>query len=91
VATTRENALIVTSSGRVPGTERQSVYLIVMKGNFTLANAPRPPRAKAPSGQYLSMTFDTGTLKRLDLSLRRRAPSVPLQSVGPVSDLMRKE
>jgi hypothetical protein len=81
----------VTSSGRVPGLESQSVYLVVMKGNFTLTNARRPRYAKAPSGQYLSFTFDTGTLKRLVLSLSRRAPSVPLQSVGPVSDLMRLE
>lgn len=91
VATTREVALTVTSGGRIPGSDRQDVYLVIMNGNFTLTRAPRPPRAKAPSGHYLAITFDTATFQRLDLGLRHQAPSVPLQSIGPVSDLTRQK
>jgi hypothetical protein len=84
-------ALTVTNGGRIPGSDRQDVYLVIMTGNFVLTLAPRPPRAKAPSGQYLSVTFDTVTFLRLDLGLRRQAPSVPLQSIGTVSDLTQQK
>jgi len=78
-------ALIATNSGQLPGVSQRDVYLIVMKGNFTLTNVPRPRRAKAPSGQYLSITFDAATFERLDLALRHQASSV--SHLGPVSDL----
>jgi hypothetical protein len=90
VATTREKALTVMS-GTIPGSDRQNVYLVVMKGNFTLSRAPRPPRAKAPSGHYLAITFDAVTFQRLDLGLRDQAPSVSLQSIGPVSNLTQQK
>ena len=91
VATTRGTALTVTNGGRVPACEGQDVYLVVMEGEFTLANARRPRRAKAPSGRYLSLTFDTATFRRLDLGLGRQPFPVPLESVGPVTDLAWQE
>ena len=90
VATTRETALTVMNSGRIPGSDHQHAFLVVMKGDFTLTRAPRPPRAKAPSGHYLWITFDTGTFQRLDLGLRNQAASFSLQRIGPVSDLTRQ-
>jgi hypothetical protein len=79
------------NSGRIPGSDRQHAFLVVMNGNFTLARVPRPKRAKAPSGHYLWITLDAATFRRLDLGLRNQAPSVPLQSIGPVSDLTQQK
>jgi hypothetical protein len=81
-----ETALTVTNGGRIPGSDRQDVYLVVMKGDFKLSRAPRPPRAKAPTGHYLIVYFDRTTFEVLGVSLRDQAPSVSLQSVGPVAD-----
>jgi hypothetical protein len=88
LATTREQALEATSGGRIPGSDRQTVYLIVMKGDFTLSRIPRRRHGKALTGHYLTITFDAVTFRRLDLGLGDRAPAISLHSIGPVSNLM---
>jgi hypothetical protein len=91
VATTLEMALTVTNGGRIPGSNRQDAYLVVMRGDFKLSRAPRPPRAKAPNGHYLMVYFDPTTFDVLGVSLRDQALSMPLQSVGPVADLTQQK
>jgi hypothetical protein len=92
VATTLAMAMAVASpSDKIPGSAHRNVYLVVMKGNFTLSNAPRPPQSKAPTGHYLVIAFDPKTLELVGLSLRDRAPSISLRSIGPVSNLIARE
>jgi hypothetical protein len=62
------------------------VYLVVMKGTFTL-NVPVPAGAREPTGSYLAITLDPATLRVLDLGLSDHAPPVPLRRFGPVSRL----
>ena len=90
VATTRDKALrIATPGDTVPGSAGQSVYLAVIQGNFTLYDAPRPPKAHAPSGHYLAITLNPTTLKVLDLGLTNQAPPGSLGALGIVSNLIK--
>src|ERR1700680_448474 len=57
VTTTRNKALrIATPGDTIPGSAGQRVFLVVMKGNFTLNDVPTPPKAHAPTGHYLALT-----------------------------------
>lgn len=86
---------VVTSHGRalraatpgdtLPGAA-QLVYLVVMKGNFTL-NVPTPPGDPEPTGTYLSITLDPATFQLMDLGLSHNAPPISLRSFGRVSTL----
>jgi hypothetical protein len=89
VKTTRSKALgIATPGDIIPGSAGQTVYMVVMKGNFTLNYVSRPPKAHAPTGHYLTITFDPTTLQPMDLGLSNQAPTASsLQSLGPVSTL----
>jgi hypothetical protein len=49
----------------------------------------RPPRAKAPTGNYLSIVLNAETFKRMDLGLGRNPPPVAPASLGPVTYLKR--
>jgi hypothetical protein len=75
----------------VPGAASQTVYLVVMEGRFTLNNAPRPPRAHAPSGHYLAVTFNPVTFQVMDLGLSNQAPPASLGSLGLVSNLTQRK
>jgi len=89
VTTTRASALKVATPGdTMPGSTGQTVYLVVMKGSFTLNDASVPPGGHAPTGHYLAVTFDTTTFHTLDLGLSDHAPPGSLRSLGPVSNLM---
>jgi hypothetical protein len=91
VSTTHEKALSVATPGdMIPGITRQTVYLVVMEGNFTLYNAPRPPGASAPSGHYLAVTFNPSTFQMMDLGLSKKAPKTSLGTLGKVSYLTRQ-
>jgi hypothetical protein len=88
VTTTHAKALEVATPGdTIPGSAGQTVYLAVMKGNFTLNDAAVPPGGDAPTGHYLAITFDAATLHTLDVGLSDQAPPVSLNSLGPVSTL----
>jgi hypothetical protein len=92
VTTTRAKALEAATPGdTLPGSAGQTVYLAVMKGNFTLNDASVPPGAHAPTGHYLAITFDAATFQTMDVGLSDQAPPVSLRSLGPVSSLMQRK
>jgi len=65
-----------------------AVYLVVMKGDFILANGgPVPSCAQAPTGHYFSAIVDAATFTTLEAGLGNRPPSAPLQTLGPVLNL----
>jgi len=65
----------------------QGVYLAVLTGNFTLQGLPVPPGSQALTGHYLTITVDPSTYQLLDLGISANAPSVPLASLGQVTNL----
>jgi hypothetical protein len=88
VMTTRAEALRVATPGdTVPGSASQTVYLAVMKGNFTLNDVSRPAHAHAPTGHYLAITFNPATFQGMDLGLSNKASPISLRSLGTVSTL----
>lgn len=63
----------------------QAVYLVLMKGYFTLYNGgPAPSCARAPTGHYFSAIVDAATFVTLEAGLGDRPPAVPPQTLGPV-------
>jgi hypothetical protein len=91
VATTRDKALRVATPGdTLPGSNHQTVYLVVMKGNFALTDVPLPPHARPLTGHYLSFTFDPTTFQVMDIGISKQAPSGSLVSLGVVSTLAQR-
>jgi hypothetical protein len=89
VVTTHGRALASATPGHwVPGDMQTIVYLMTMEGQF-VHRGPRPPRAKAPTGTYLSIVLNAETFKRMDLGLSRNPPPVAPASLGPVTYLKR--
>jgi hypothetical protein len=92
VTTTRAKALEVATPGdTIPGSTGQTVFLVVMKGSFTLNDAPVPSGAHVPTGHYLAVTFDTTTFRVVDVGLSDKAPPGSLPRLGPVSNLMQQK
>jgi hypothetical protein len=88
VATTRADGLQEATPGdTIPGSGRQSAYLVVMKGNFRL-DASVPSGAKLPTGRYLAVTISRSTFQVMDLGLSNRPPPHPLGRYGKVSNLL---
>jgi hypothetical protein len=88
VRTTHAKALTVATPGdTVPGPGNTAVFLITMRGHFTANNVSRPPGAKAPKGQYLSLVLDAGTFQELDFGLGPKPPSAALASLGHLTYL----
>jgi hypothetical protein len=88
VTTTRDKALrIATPGDLIPGSASQTVYLVIMKGDFTLNGASVPLNARAPTGHYLAMTFNPTTFQEMDLGISNQAPPASLGFLGPVSML----
>jgi hypothetical protein len=86
VVTTRAQALTsATPGGSVPGSARVKVFLITMRGRFTVADGPLG--AKPLAGQYLSLVLDARTFHGLDFGVSPEAPPVSPASLGPVSHL----
>ena len=86
MVTTRAQALTSATPGdSVPGSARVKVFLITMRGRFTVAAGP--PGAKPPTGQYLSLVLDARTFHGLDFGVSPEAPPVSPASLGPVSHL----
>jgi hypothetical protein len=70
VVTTRAKALTSATPGdSIPGSADIQVFLITMRGNFTVSNVSRPPGAKALAGQYLSLVIDAATFQDLDFGI----------------------
>ena len=89
VVTTRGRALASAAPGHwVAGDMEAIVYLMTMEGQF-VHRGPKPPRAKAPTGTYLSIVLDAETLERMDLGLSHNPPPVAPASLGPVTYLKR--
>jgi len=88
VVTTRARALTSATPGdHVPRSAHVKVFLVTMRGHFTASEASRPPGARAPAGQYLSLVIDARTFQGLDFGISRRPPPVPPASLGPVTHL----
>jgi hypothetical protein len=89
VVTTHGRALASATPGAwVAGDMQAVVYLMTMEGQF-VHRGPKPPRAKAPTGNYLSIVLNAETSKRMDLGLSRNPPPVDPASLGPVTYLKR--
>ena len=91
VRTTFSNAMAVVGGGNdIADNPTDAVYLVLMKGNFTLHNAgPVPSCARAPTGHYFSAIYDAATFVTLEAGLGNQPPPVPLQTLGPVLNLTR--
>jgi hypothetical protein len=91
VVTTRDQALTSAAPGSVvPGSGREVVYLMTMKGSFTAwksgpPGGGHPPRH--PTGIYLSLVIDAKSLRATSFSLRHDPPPVAPDSLGPVTYL----
>lgn len=89
VRTTYTKAMAMTGGGiEIAGNATDAVYLVLMKGDFTLHNdGPVPSCAHAPTGHYFSAIFDAATFVTIEARLGNRPPPVPLQTLGPVLNL----
>jgi hypothetical protein len=74
--------------GGIADNATAAVYLVLMKGDFILANGgPVPSCAQAPNGHYFSAIVDPATFTTLEAGLSNRPPSAALQTLGPVQNL----
>jgi hypothetical protein len=67
-----------------------AVYLVLMKGDFTLYNGgPARPTCvpHEPTGHYYEAVYDAATFVTLEAGLGNSPPPVPLQKLGPVLNL----
>jgi hypothetical protein len=79
---------MVGGGGEIADNATAAVYLVLMKGDFVLANGgPVPSCTQAPTGHYFSAIVDAVTFTTLQASLGNRPPSAPLQTLGPVLNL----
>ncbi|HEY9694062.1 MAG TPA: hypothetical protein V6D15_17810 [Oculatellaceae cyanobacterium] len=83
IETTRQKLDRLPSKLNNPLTEK--VYLVMMKGNFTLNSVPRPMGAKSPSGNNLNLIVDgnTGQVRSLGIN---NLPA-DLKQLGDIKDL----
>jgi hypothetical protein len=89
VRTTFSKAMAMAGGGNdLADNATDAVYLVLMKGEFTLSNGgPVPSCARAPTGHYFSAIVDATTFVTLEAGLGNRPPPVPLQTLGPVLHL----
>jgi hypothetical protein len=89
VRTTFSQATAVAGGGGgIADNATAAVYLVLMKGDFVLANGgPVPSCGQAPTGHYFSAIVDAATFTTLQAGLGNRPPSAPLQTLGPVLNL----
>jgi hypothetical protein len=79
---------VVGGGGEIADDPTAAVYLVLMKGDFILANGgPVPSCAQAPNGHYFSAIVDAATFTTLEAGLSNRPPSAALQTLGPVQNL----
>jgi hypothetical protein len=89
VQTTFSKAMaVVGGSNDLADNATDAVYLVLMKGDFTLHDGgPVSSCAHAPTGHYFSAVFDAATFVTLEAGLGNHPPPVPLQTLGRVSNL----
>jgi hypothetical protein len=89
VRTNFSKAMAVVGGGDdIADNATDPVYLVLMKGDFTLHHGgPVPSCAHAPTGHYFSAVFDAATFVTLEAGLGNRPPPVPLHTLGPVLNL----
>jgi hypothetical protein len=89
VRTTFSKAIATVGGGNdIADNATDAVYLVLMKGDFTLYSAgPAPSCAHAPTGRYFSAIFDAATFVTLEAGLGNHPPPVPLQTLGPMLNL----
>lgn len=76
--TTRQTAVAAVDGSRVDEVAAaRPVYVVVMHGQFTLNNVPRPPGAPAPSGAVLTLVVDQEAGVLSDIGLTRQDPRLP--------------
>jgi hypothetical protein len=86
VVTTREKALTSATPGDfIPGSAETIVYLVTMKGHFISRRAA--PRAKNPTGNYLSFVVNAEDFGPLDFGIHHNPPPVAPASFGPLTYL----
>jgi hypothetical protein len=90
VRTTFSKAMAMVGGGNdIADNATDAVYLVLMKGDFTLySGGPVPSCAQAPTGHYFSAIVDAARFVTLEAGLGNRPPPVPLQTLGPVLHLM---
>jgi hypothetical protein len=81
VETTRSQAVEASSADTVQN--NAASYLIAMRGNFVLQDAPRPPGAAAPTGSVLTLVIDAQTGQLTDIGVQDNVPD--LSQLGPVT------
>ena len=86
VRTTFRKAIAMVSGGNdIADKATGAVYLVLMKGDFTLYDGgPAPSCAQAPTGHYFSAVVDAATFVTLEAGLGNHPPPVSLQTLGPV-------
>jgi hypothetical protein len=72
VLTTRQHA----TGGDVVDSNQQ-VYELVLRGKFTCGECSRPSGAKAPTGDFLTLSMDRSTLATTDFGITRTRPAIP--------------
>jgi hypothetical protein len=88
VITTRAKALTSATPGDfVPNDVKTVVYLVTVKGHFVARAVPRPHRAHAPTGTYLSLVINAETFAGLDFGLGHKPPPAAPAGFGPVTYL----
>jgi hypothetical protein len=82
VRTTRRdvNALVI-GGGELPFDDE--VFAVVVRGNFSITR--HPPGKPAPTGKFLTVTFDAATLEARDLMLTQTEPM--LEQLGTAVSL----
>ena len=89
VVTTRDKALTSAYPGYRGGAVLWSaetiVYLVTMKGHFIARR--HPPRAKAPTGNYLSFVVNAEDFRMLVWGITPNPPPVAPASFGPLTYL----
>jgi hypothetical protein len=88
VRTTFSKAMAVVGGGDdIADNATDPVYLVVMKGDFTLYHGGPVPSCAHATGHYFSAVFDGATFVTLEAGLGNHPPPVPLQTLGPVLNL----
>jgi len=91
VRMTFSTAMTVVGRGNaIADNAADSVYLVLMKGDFAFRDSGPAPRSCAhagPTGHYCTAVFDAATFVNLEASLGNRPPQVPVQTLGPMLNL----
>jgi hypothetical protein len=89
VRTTFHKTIAMVGGGNdIADKATDAVYLVLMKGDFTLdSGGPLPSCAQAPTGHYFSAIVDAATFVTLEAGVGNRPPPVRLQTLGSVLHL----